>query len=259
MKKSLAIILLLACLDICPAEDTGLWFPVGEVLHYKMKWNFLPIGSSRVETQEVDTGGKKLIAIRYFVKTNKVFNKIYPVDDFIEVLVDPEGFVPVTFTKNIQRRAPRCSETVIFDRKEGEAAWYSKCLNDHGDFKIQNDTRDVISMLYLLRKHEIKENQEITNKVVVTRSVTDMVVKVGKKTRMDAAGRDNVECYEVTPVAKLDDLLVDEGEVKAWVSADSRRIVTRLDIDAAFGTVRAILEKVEGPGNDAWVKEGDAQ
>ncbi len=43
------------------------------------------------------------------------------------------------------------------------------------------------------------------------------------------------------------------------MSADRRRIVTRLDIDAAFGTVRAILEKVEGPGNDAWVKKEGEQ
>lgn len=54
---------------------TNLWFPVGEVLNYKIHWGIIPIGRSRIETAEVDTGGKKLIAIRYYVKTNRIFDR----------------------------------------------------------------------------------------------------------------------------------------------------------------------------------------
>lgn len=256
MKKCLLILLVMLTAAAGSADDK-LWFPIGEVLHYKLKWSFIPIGHSRIETAEVDTGGKKLIAIRYYVKTNAVFDKIYPVNDFMEVLIDPDGFVPVTFTKLIERRTPRCNETVVFNRETGEAQWYSKCLNKHGAFAIDQDTRDIITFLYLTRKENISEGTAMSNRVVITRSITDMVVKVGKKQKMDVAGRDDVEVYEVTPIARLDDILVDEGEVKAWVSADKRRIVTKLKIDAAFGSVKAFLEKVEGPGDDEWVQTGE--
>jgi len=255
IKTLFAAGLLAAASSLCNAEDAKLWFPVGEELHYKMKWGIISIGSSKVETAEVDTGGKKLIAVRYYVKTNVVFDKIYPVNDFIEVLIDPDGFVPVTYTKQVERRAPRCNETIVFHRAEGRAEWYSMCMNTNSSFAIEENTRDVISLLYYMRQFPMSEDSSISNKVIVTKNITDMVVKVGKKTKMDVAGREEVECFEVTPVTKLDDLLVEEGEVKAWVSADQRRILTRLDIDAAFGTVKTILQEVVGPGEDEWVKK----
>ena len=256
MKVFLTVLLLLACVSLSGAETEGseLWFPVGETLHYKMRWGIIPIGSSRIETAEVNTGGKKLIVIRYFVKTNRVFDKIYPVNDFMETLVDPDGFLPVTAIKKIERRTPKCDEIVVFNRDEGAAAWYSKCLAKNGSFDIEDDTRDIMSLLYYMRKQPLSTGLIISNKVVVTHSVTDIQVHIGKKKKMDVAGLDDVECFKVVPVAELDDLLVEKGEVEAWVSSDERRIVTRLNIAATFGKIRIRLCGVTGPRKDRWTK-----
>jgi hypothetical protein len=258
VKTLLAACFIAAAAQVRPAAAEWLWFPVGEELHYRLKWGIFSIGSSRVETAEVETGGRKLIAVRYYVKTNVVFDKIYPVNDFIEVLIDPDGFVPVTFTRKSERRGPVCNETIVFDRAERKAEWSSMCMNTNMTIAIEKDTRDIISLLYYMRQFPLSEDTSITNQVIVTKSITEMVVKVGRKTKMDAAERDNVECFEITPVAKLDDLLVEEGEVKAWVSADERRILTRLEIGAGFGTVKTLLEKVVG-GEDEWVKREDEE
>ena len=260
MKNVVIVLVLLLCGVVHGADgsSTNLWFPVGETLHYKMKWGIIPIGRSRVEAVVTNTGSKAMLSIRYYVKTNRMFDKIYPVNDFMESLVDLDTFVPLTFTKRIQRRKPRCDETVVFDRKEKQAHWYSQCLAKHGSFDIDDNTRDIMTLLYLMRKNDLVESQAITNQVVIGRDATDMVIRIGKKEKLDVAGRDDVECFKVVPVAKLDDILVEEGEVKAWVSADARRILTRLHIKAAFGTVKVYLDKVEGPGpDDGWVKKGE--
>jgi len=259
MRRILIAVLIIGGFGVCGAAETSakLWFHVGETLHYKMKWGFIPIGSSRIETSELDTGGKKLIVVRYYVQTNRVFDKIYPVKDFMETLIDPDGFVPVTFTKHIERRTPQCFETIVFDRKQGVASWFSQCLNKKGSFDIEPDTRDIISLLYLMRRNRIEEGMSITNKVVVTREITDIVVNVGKKKKMDVAGIDDVFCFKVVPVAKLDDLLVEDGAVEAWVSDDERMIVTKMVIDAPFGKIRTRLCSVTGPGDDRWVKTGE--
>jgi hypothetical protein len=31
--------------------DSGLWFPVGEELFYKVYWGFIPVGSTRIVTR----------------------------------------------------------------------------------------------------------------------------------------------------------------------------------------------------------------
>jgi hypothetical protein len=256
MKRVLIALLCLLSASAIAEESSGtnLWFSVGEILHYKMKWGFFTIGRSRVETEEIDTGGKKLIAIRYYVKTNNIFKKIYPVDDFIETLVDPDGFVPVTYTKKINRGSPQCDEVVVFDRANGVANWYSECKVENGSFDIDDETRDLVSWLYLLRKNPLETGQVISNQVVASHSLTPISLKIGEKEKLDVAGIDDVECFAIIPVAKLDDLLVEEGEVKVWISNDSRRIVTRMYIDAAFGTVKIKLCSVEGPGDDRWSK-----
>lgn len=257
MKKVLIVLTMLICSASYGADGsaTNLWFPVGEILHYKMKWGIIPIGSSMVEAVETDGDDGNMLAIRYYVKTNKVFDKIYPVNDFMEALIDMDTFLPVTFSKRIERRKPLCNETLVFDRKEKEAYWYSECLGKHGSFEIEDDTCDIMTLLYLMRKNELAEGQSITNRVVISRDVTDMVVKVGKKAKIDAGGLKDVECLKVVPLARLDDLLVEEGEVEGWVSDDQRRILTRLNIKATFGTVRIYLDKVEGPGDDRWTKK----
>lgn len=256
MRCLLTALFLLVCSVAFASENEGsaLWFPVGETLHYKMRWGIIPIGSSRVETSQVDAGGKKLILIRYYVKTNRVFDKIYPVNDFMETLVDPEGFVPVTARKKVQRRTPQCDELVVFNREKGSAEWYSKCMGKNGSFDIEADTRDIMSLLYYMRKTPLSTGMIISNKVVVTHSITDMKVHIGEKKTMDIAGIDDVECFKAVPVAKLDDLLVEEGEVEAWVSSDERRIITRLNIAATFGKIRIRLCGVSGPGKDRWTQ-----
>jgi len=256
MRKILIAVLMMGCFGVYGEEepDAKLWFHVGETLNYKIKWGVIPIGNSRIETSELDTGGKKLIVVRYYVQTNRVFDKIYPVKDFIETLIDPDGFLPVTFAKQIERRTPQCSETMVFDRNQGVASWYSQCLNKNGSLNIEPDTRDIITLLYWMRRTRIEEGMSITNKVIVTREITDMVINVGKRKKMDVAGLDNVECFKVVPVAKLDDLLVEDGEVEAWVSDDERMIVTKLVIDAPFGKIRTKLSSGTGPGDDRWIK-----
>ena len=50
------------------------------------------VGTCRITTQWVEEDGRTLLAIRYRTRSNKVIAVIYPVDDKIESIVDPETF-----------------------------------------------------------------------------------------------------------------------------------------------------------------------
>ena len=39
-----------------------------------------------------------------------------------------------------------------------------------------------------------------------------------------------------------------------WVSTDPRRLLLRIDARVAIGSVHVVLNRVEGPGSDFWVK-----
>ena len=49
-------------------------------------------------------------------------------------------------------------------------------------------------------------------------------------------------------------LLADKGKVRMWISDDPRHICTRLQVKAPLATVKIILVRVFGPGDDKWTK-----
>ena len=64
-----------------------------------------------------------------------------------------------------------------------------------------------------------------------------------------------VKCLRVEPRAVLDDILIEEGKVEAWITRDDRYILSRMHVKAPLGTAKIVLQKVSGPGNDSWIKK----
>src|SRR5210317_34638 len=96
----------------CLAAD--IWFPVGEQLFHKIYWGFIPVGKSVTTTRTVEREGKEYIQIRIRTRTNSFFDRIRKVDDIVESIVDPETFLPVSFSRRMIRRKETCHEHTVF-------------------------------------------------------------------------------------------------------------------------------------------------
>ena len=95
MRKTLLPFILIFCMSsqlLAAARD--FWFPVGEKLSYRLYWGIIPVGHCEMTTAWVTHGGKEMLAIRAIAKTTSVVSKIYPVDDFVESIINPETFLP---------------------------------------------------------------------------------------------------------------------------------------------------------------------
>ena len=129
----------------------GFTWPVGEKLTYKLYWGVIPVGSAVVWTEWADFERQRLLAIRLRTVSNKIIEKIYPVNDVIESLIDPTTFLPVQFTKNMSEGSHRHHEITRFDRINRVANWESKITKETRIFKIDADTRDIPSFMYFMR------------------------------------------------------------------------------------------------------------
>jgi hypothetical protein len=63
-----------------------------------------------------------------------------------------------------------------------------------------------------------------------------------------------VDVTRIEPEAAFNGLFMRKGKITVWVSRDDRRVCTRVDAEVPVANIHIVLDKVLGPGDDAWVK-----
>jgi len=236
---------------------TNLWFPLGESLQYRVYWGFIPVARSVVTNELVEENGKVYLAIRFRTKSNGVLNKIYPVDDYIESIIDLETFLPIRFMKDINEGRYHTREITTFDHANKKAVWYRIKDDKKEVLDIESDTRDIVSFMYYMRSQKkFEEGEEKQYRVMADEKVYDLYVKADEVEKFRLCDYGWVESMKFEPEAAFGGLFVrHKGKMWLWVSQDPRNIVTKVKAKVPVASVSILISGVSGPGDDFWVKE----
>jgi len=226
---------------------------IGERITYHLYWGYVPVGTSVSWMEWADYHGRRVIAIRLRTISNKFVEKLYPVDDIIESLVDPETFLPLQFTKNVSEGKTRHYETTTFDHANLLAFWESRLSGKKRVFKLTPGVRDIPTLMYYLRTHTFKPGTQEQFSVMADDKIYDLKLNVGKRERVDLPQYGSVLSIKTEPEAAFEGLFVRRGKMWVWVSSDKRSVATQVVVTVPVATVRAILWRIEGPGTDFWV------
>lgn len=258
--RSLFILAIFFCAIATPADledgSAGLWFPMGETLDYRIYWGVIPVGSSHVTTEWIAEEGRTLIAIRLRTKTNNFLSTMYPVDDFLEAIIDPETFLPVRFTKKLSEGRYRADETTTFDHKNLKATWTSRRNGKVEHYDIDADTRDIVTFMYYLRRKQFEPDTVNKYRVMADDKIYDLVVKAQEVDTVKLEHFGRLPCLRFEPEAKFGGLFVRKGRMWMWVSQDERRIATKISAQVPVASITLWLDRVGGPGEDFWVSKG---
>jgi len=230
-------------------------FPVGEELVYRVYWGFIPVGKTRIVTRWVEENGRKLLAIRYRARSNRVLAAIYPVDDIVEAVVDPVSFRPVRFVKNLKEGSHRNQEVTLYDFEKGTAHWESRTKNKSRDYPVEEDTRDLVTFMYFVRGQRFEEGTNRRFRVSDDDKLYDLTVKAYGEEPLELQGFGKVKCMKLEPVAEFQGLFVRKGRMLIWIVQGERCIVTRVVASLPVANVRAVLSEVHGPGDDFWIRQ----
>lgn len=240
--------------DQAAGTDTDrLWFPVGEQLVFHLKWGVVPIGKSIVKSRWFERDGRKLIKISYRTYTNAFFDKVYPMNDWAQVLVDPDGFRPIRFTFSKARRRPICHDTVDFDYSNGKARVVAACSGWRNMVRISPEIRDIMSFMYLMRRQP-HDRIAGTYRVMDNEGILDLKISAVRTEAVELPFFGSVDCVKVEPEIDLEGVLVEKSRVALWVSRDKRRVATRLEVKAPLANIHATLCCVTGPVDDRWTR-----
>lgn len=235
-----------------PVPDVG--FPVGEQLVYGIYWGVVPVGEAHAWTEWDTYEGRPVLAIRFRTRSNKVLSAMYPVDDFIESLVEPSTFRTLRFIKKINEGSNHYDQVTTFDHEKHTAHWLSKLDDREHVLEIEPGTLDMPTLMYSLRKRDFAEGEKAKFVVLADEKVYELNILCEKVETIKAAGR-KVPSLKMEPQAAFNGVFVSKGRMWVWVSRDTRRILTRMSIEVPVGRVHLNLKTVTGPGDDAWVRE----
>jgi hypothetical protein len=226
---------------------------VGERLVYRAYWGLIPVGLAVATTEWIEEDGRRLLRIRFRSRSNRILEKLYPVDDIIESVVDPVTFLPVRFEKNISEGSHRYHEVTTFDRTNNIARWQSLRSGRTRVFPIRPDTRDIPSFMYYMRSHDFKPGTREHHVIMADEKTYDLWINVGKRDTVDLPVYGDVECLKTEPEAAFEGIAVRKGRAWMWISRDARRLATRIILTLPVATAKVILHEVQGPGEDAWI------
>jgi hypothetical protein len=230
------------------------WFPLGEKITYKLYWGIIPVGRAWFEATPVRLGTRECLSLRGRAKTNAIVATIFPIDDDVQSFVDCRTFLPVRYRQNLREGRKRRNELVTFDHRNGKAYWENLDNHEVKIIEIESDTRDVLTLTYAMREKGLEVGQIARFQVLVEDKLYDLEGRALQTETVDVGRYGEVECLKVEPKAKFGEIFVRKGRVFMWFTNDDRRLCTRMTALLPFANLKAVLEKVEGPGDDRWVK-----
>jgi hypothetical protein len=229
-----------------------MWFPVGEKLTYRLYWGIIRVGTAHLSSEWVEENGKRYVLLRSAARTSSIVATIYPVDDLIESLVDPETFLPVRYTQKLKEGRHIRDDRIAFDHKAGKAVWTSGLTNTTSTIRIGPDTRDVLTLTYYMRPRSAGVGDKREFRVLVDDKLYDLELTILGLEDIKLSGFGRINCIKVEPKARFGGIFTHKGKVTAWFSNDENRILTRMVAVLPVANLKSILSEVEGWEDGKW-------
>ncbi|HMP71724.1 MAG TPA: DUF3108 domain-containing protein [Kiritimatiellia bacterium] len=238
-------------------EASSLWFPVGEVLEYTVRWGVFSVGQGVVTSEWTeDEQGRRLIRIQFDTRSNRVIAMLYPVKDLQWVLIDPGTFLPVEVYKDSRQGRFKAHERITFDHARGLARHESFIEKNVREVPIDPETRDLVTYMYWTRSQPLAPGDHLSSRVYADDGVHDLSIAVTAREDIELDGLGKVvPSLKFEPEADFEGLFVRRDKMLIWVSDDERRVCTRIATKVPVGSVVIELVAVSGPGDDGWVQE----
>lgn len=250
-----AAIVSLAAGAVAEASE-DLWFPVGEKMEYKLYWGIIPVGRAEFQTFWDKFEGRDAVVLRATARTTAIVAALYPVEDVIESVVDPKTFLPLKYTQKLREGRHERDDEVLFDHAKGVATWRKIGKSDETKtITIDKDTRDVLTLTYMMRGGEFAVDEKRLFKVLVDDKLYSLFIQGIKREKLKVGDYGKMDTLELEPHAKFGGIFVRKGKVRLWFSLDDRKVCVRMTGKVPLADVKAILTKVSGPGDDFWVSD----
>jgi hypothetical protein len=216
-----------------------------ERLIYDVSWGIIGVGQATLEVEDiVDFGGRPAYHIVSRANSNKFCDGFYKVRDLNESWMDARELNSLGYAKKVREGHFLRDEWLL--NQDGK--WVAKWAGRDGNYSVATGTtpvgvQDILSAMYFLRGHDLKEGQEVVLDVN-TRQNWPLVIKVKAKTSVKTpAGR--FDAYLVEPALRHEGIFVQKGNrLQIWLTDDPKHVPVMMKVEVFFGSITAKLSKM---------------
>ncbi|MDX8397387.1 MAG: DUF3108 domain-containing protein [Mariprofundaceae bacterium] len=246
---SIKIILALSCLWIscfstAYAENNCMPYS-GEQLTFNVGWEFINAGSA---TMTVSSPNSDTYNIHTAARTNKFLDLFKKVRDTIisEGRCIDGKMQSTRFDLEQHERSYHAKKETRFDWQNNKVFYTQNKKTDSYD--VSAGHLNVMDAFFRVRNTKLKAGDTLTIAVFDSRKTYNVIVTVGKKTKMlKAPWGGHVECLSLEPVLQTAGLFSSKGKMKIWVTNDSRHIPIKLIAKIKIGHIVGTLIDYKEP------------
>ena len=176
-------------------------------------------------------------------RSGPVVSKLYPIDNRVESLVDAETLMPHRMTFRRREGKRKNDFEVTFRHQDGTALDIKDGVAE--TLQIPPETHDLISCLYYVRSlPSVEAGSTMTLNLHHDKKNYRVEVRVEGTERIKAPWG-KVDAIRVLVIMPFQGIFLNEGNIRVWLTRDSRRIPVMMKAKVIIGSVTARL--VEAP------------
>ncbi len=229
-------------------------FKPGENLTFRIRYGFITAGIAHMRVlPDEQKFNQQVMHIQTTAKNVPAFGWIYPVDDVINVLLDPLRLRPLYYEKKLREGTYKADLFVTYEHADSVARVrfirYNKDMKikkeEEFPVKIPADAFDVLSAFYYIRTLPLVVGQSYYLTGHQKKKVYDLQVKVHRREELEVeAGTFN--CLVVEPMLKGEGIFKQKGRLLIWLTDDSLHIPVQMTSKVVVGHITTELTAMNG-------------
>jgi len=227
-------------------QATNMTLPIGESLHFVVKWGLVVAGYSTLSIQNIDmVSGRPAYHIVSEAKSGGLVTAFYRVEDHNEAWVDQGSMSSVRYEKSIKEGKYQIDESTIIDQPKRRYHMQSfrldKNIYEQKEGEIPQNVLDVLSSFYYVRLMPLEVGKSFTIDVLSGDKVYPLVVRVEKRETIKVpAGK--FKTIRIEPLLRAPGIFIAKGnKLQVWLTDDDRHIPVRMRSEVFIGHVSAEL------------------
>ncbi len=229
------ILLLLVCGALW-AQDHP--FKVGEKLEYQAGFRLLSVGTTTMEITGLDSSGPDTtLMVVSQVRTFPVFNRLYRIDDRVDLWLDHRSLELRRVRRNINEGRYHRRDSARVDIQAGLIYTRKDTL------EFEGPVLDPIGAIYYFRSLALELGDRVEITIFDGKRLRTIAVLASEITTIKVPAGE-LECLLLIP-SPLDDRPMTKvgGFLRLWLTNDAARIPARVEQQTNFGTMVLKLVK----------------
>lgn len=221
-------------------------FKVGEKITHEVYYNVFRFTAGHMTFSTlpfVQVNDRKAYQFVIDLKTSKLFNSVYTVDDKVVTLVDYEHWLPRLYTLHVKESGQLREARSYFDFQTLKARYEEKKVSKKKGAEEKNQEWDILpysqnvfSVIYYMRLFAWKDGKEYSFRVA---DDGENLVFKGKVVGREILDTDigDIKAIKIKPQITVKGAFKPVGDIYIWLSDDERKLPLRIESKIKIGTI----------------------